>query len=198
MNGSTETAPRVRLMTEADAPLSVHDRFARGDPGPITASLANVPELLQVSVPFIGRALGGVTVSPRTAELVIVRSSALLRCRYCTLTHAAVALDVGVAPAEVRALCDLTRPPLAVAAEDRESVLLTWVDEVAAGRDEVPDEIADAMAVAYDDATVVELAVMIGCTIFLNRYCTALRLPVGAGSLATIGAAGIDPEELLR
>jgi AhpD family alkylhydroperoxidase len=190
MNGPTTTAPRVRLMTEEDAPLSVRERFARGDPGPITASLANVPELLQVSAPFIGRALGGVTVSPRTAELVIVRSSALLRCRYCTLTHAAVALDVGVAPTEVRALCDLTEPPLAAAAEDRESVLLSWVDEVAAGRNEVPE--------AYDDAIIVELAVMIGCTIFLNRYCSALRLPVGAASLATLDAAGIDPEELLR
>jgi len=187
---------RVRLMTAEDAPLSVRDRFAHGDPGPITASLANVPELLQVSAPFIGRALGGVTVTPRVAELVIVRSSALLRCRYCTLTHAAVALDVGLDPAEVRALCDPSVPPATAARDEREATLLAWVQEVAAGHDEVPDEIADSMAAAFDEATIVELAVMIGCTIFLNRYCTALRLPVGDGSLATLAAAGIAPTEL--
>jgi len=196
MSDPTQLATRVRLMTAADAPLSVRDRFVNGDPGPITASLANVPELLQVSVPFIGRALGGVTVTPRTAEIVIVRSSALLRCRYCTLTHAAVALDVGLAPAEVRALCDLSDASEA-ARDARETTLLAWVDEVAAGRDEIPDAIADAMAEAFDEATIVELAVMIGCTIFLNRYCTALRLPVGDGSMATLAAAGIETKDLV-
>lgn len=197
MTDPARTGARVRLMTHADAPLSVRGRFANGDPGPITKSLANVPELLQVSAPFIGRALAGVTVTQRIAELVIVRSSALLRCRYCTLTHAAVALDVGVAANEVRALCDRSHPAREAAVDDREAALLTWVDEVAAGRDEVPDPIADAMTDSFDDATVVELAVMLGCTIFLNRYCTALRLPVGDGSLDTLVAAGIDPEELL-
>jgi AhpD family alkylhydroperoxidase len=196
MTELVHTAARVRLMSSDDAPLSVRGRFANGDPGPITASLANVPELLQVSSPFIACALAGVTVSPRTAELVIVRASALLHCRYCTITHAAIAIDVGVEPHEVRALCDVSTTPQAAAVDAGEVTLLGWVDEVAAGRGEVPDAIAEAMAAAFDDATIVELAVMIGCTIFLNRYCTALRLPVGIASVQTLVAAGLDPGEL--
>jgi AhpD family alkylhydroperoxidase len=196
MSELVQPAARVHLLSGADAPLSVRDRFANGDPGPITASLANVPELLQVSLPFIGRALAGVTVSPRIAELVIVRASAMLHCRYCTITHAAVAIDVGVEPDQVRALCDASTTAASAAIDQREVALLAWVDEFAAGDGEIPDAIADAMAAAFDDATIVELAVMAGCTIFLNRYCTALRLPVGPGSVATLAAAGLDPEEL--
>lgn len=46
--------------------------------------------------PFFARALSGVTVEPQMAELVIVRTSSLLRCTYCTLSHAAEALRADV------------------------------------------------------------------------------------------------------
>jgi AhpD family alkylhydroperoxidase len=193
----TEVAqPRVSLLDAERAPLTVRSFFADGDPGPITASLAHVPELLQVALPFFARALAGVTVSARTAELVIVRASAVLGCTYCTLTHAAVALGAGVTPEQVRTLCDGARPARDAAVDEREAALLAWVDEVAGGRGEVPDAIAERMDACYDEATVVELLTMLTCTILLNRYCTSLRLPTGAGSLRTLTDAGLDPEEL--
>lgn len=190
----TQTAPRVQLLDRSTAPLIVRGRFSGGDPGPITASLALVPELAQVALPFIGRALAGVTVEPRTAELVIVRASALLGCTYCTLTHGAVALGAGVSAGEVRALCD--RDGLTRFTDEREAALLAWVDSMAADHGEVPDEVADAMAAHHDDATIVELATMVGCTILLNRYCTGLRLPTGADTLRTLADAGLDDLEV--
>ncbi len=186
---------RVPLLAEDQAPLSVRPLFAGGDPGPIARSLAQVPELVQTALPFIGQALRGSLVDRRTAELVIVRASALLECIYCTLTHAAIALDADVDAGEVRELCDTTGG-LGSFSDRREIALLRWVDEVAAGKGEVPDEVADSLAAHVDDAVIVELAAMVGCTIFLNRYCTALRLPVSAASLARLAEAGIDPTEL--
>ncbi len=188
--------PRVALLSAERAPLTTRSYFEAGDPGPITASLAHVPELLEVALPFFGRALAGVTVDPRTAELVIVRASAVLGCSYCTLTHAAVALGSGVTPEEIRSLCDPDAAPQEAAADERERALLAWVDVVAAGHGEVPDDVAGPLMAAYDEATTVELLTMVGCTILLNRYCTTLRLPTGAASLATLAASGLQPSEL--
>jgi AhpD family alkylhydroperoxidase len=186
---------RVRLLAEEQAPIGVRPLFAGGDPGPIARSLAQVPELAQTALPFIGQALRGSLVDRRTAELVIVRASALLECTYCTVTHAAIALDADVNPDEVRQLCD-PAGSLGSFTDPRERALLGWVNEVAAGKGDVPDEIADALAAHHDDAVIVELAAMVGCTIFLNRYCTALRLPVSEASLARLAEAGIDPAEI--
>jgi hypothetical protein len=45
-------APRVALVAAASAPLLARDLFASGNPGPIAASLAQVPELLGPTLPF--------------------------------------------------------------------------------------------------------------------------------------------------
>lgn len=187
--------PRVPLITADQAPLTAARHWDRGDPGPIVAALAHVPELLEVSLPFIGQALHGSIADRRTAELVVVRSSAVLGCSYCTLTHGAVALDAGISADEVRALCD-PDPAGLEAFTDWELALLAWVDEVAAGRGDVPDRVARDLAAHVDDALLVELTAMVGCTIFLNRFCTSLRLPVSEATLSQLANAGIDPQEL--
>jgi AhpD family alkylhydroperoxidase len=190
------SSARVALLDERRAPLTAKRYFAEGDPGPIAASLAHVPELLEVALPFVGRALSGVTVDRRTAELVIVRASAMLSCTYCTLTHGAIALDSQVTPEEVVALCD----PAGLDAfpDPREAALLAWVDAFATGRGEVAEEIADELAAHLDEATVVEIAMMAGCTIMLNRFCTSLRLPIAPSSLARLAEAGLTPQDLGR
>lgn len=188
--------PRVALITADQAPLVAARHWGRGDPGPIVAALAHVPELLEAALPFIGQALNGSIVDRRAAELVIVRASAVLGCSYCTLTHGAIALDADVSPQEVRALCAPSPPAFDAFPDEWERALLAWVDEVAAGRGEVPDEVARDLAAHVDDALLVELTAMVGCTIFLNRFCTSLRLPTGEATLARLAAAGIDPQEL--
>jgi AhpD family alkylhydroperoxidase len=125
-----------------------------------------------------------------------VRSSAVLGCRYCTLTHGAVALDADVTADEIRALCETSPDALSTFVEEREAAMLAWVDQVAAGRGDVPEEVAGDLAAHVDDALLVELTAMVGCTIFLNRFCTTLRLPASDGTLARLAAAGLDPEEL--
>jgi len=189
--------PRVDLITGDRAPLTAARHWHDGiDPGPIVAALAHVPELLDAALPFIGQALGGSIADRRTAELVIVRASAMLACSYCTLTHGAVALDADVAPDEVRALCDPAPVSRAAFPGERDRALLAWVDAVATGRGDVPEEVSRDLAAHVDDALLVELTTMVGCTIFLNRFCTTLRLPASDATLARLAASGIDPEEL--
>jgi len=68
------------------------------------AALAQVPELLQVAVPFIGAALGPSGIDWRSKEIVIVRTSALAGGHYCVAAHTVVALDAGLDRREVTAL----------------------------------------------------------------------------------------------
>lgn len=169
--------PAVRLLDADQAPLLARRFYAGGDPGPIVTSLAQVPELLEVALPFIGVALGPSSISWRAKELVIVRTSALLECSYCLATHTAVALDAGLSRAEILALRG-EAPLEATFGDPRELALLGWVDAVALGRGPVPAAGQSALRAHWDDHEVVELTVLVGATMLLNRYASALELPV--------------------
>ena len=96
--------PLVGLVEADQAPLLARPYFADGDPGPIIAALAQVPEMLEATVPFLGRVLGPSCLPARIKEIVILRTSARASCRYCIEAHTVVARDVGLSVAEVRAL----------------------------------------------------------------------------------------------
>lgn len=167
-------SPRVGLVDAASAPLLARDLFAAGDPGPIAASLAQVPELLGPTLPFLGAVLGPSWIATRDKEIVILRTSAVMGCRYCTEAHTVVALDTGLSREEVRALRG--EVPLAnalPAAADR--ALVDWCDAVAGGVEADLDRARRALAL--DDARVVELTLLAATTVMLNRYATALALP---------------------
>lgn len=122
----------IRLVDSAQAPLLARPYYEAGHPGPIVAALAHVPELLEACMAFLGAVFGPTALPARTKELVILRTSARLRCRYCVEAHSVVALDTGLSPAEVRALRG--GGPLTDAfARPAELALLEWVDAVAGG-----------------------------------------------------------------
>jgi len=167
-------AARVRLVEAAGAPLLARELFAQGDPGPIAASLAQVPELLGPTLPFLGAVLGPSWIGLRDKEIVILRTSAVMGCRYCTEAHTVVALDSGLSRDEVLGLRgELPLPHAFPDATDR--ALVAWCDAVALGVDRDLDT-ARAALVA-DDARVVELTLLVATTVLLNRYATALALP---------------------
>jgi AhpD family alkylhydroperoxidase len=164
----------VTLIDAASAPLLARDLFASGDPGPIAASLAQVPELLAPTLPFLGAVLGPSWISLRETEMVILRTSAVLGCRYCTEAHSVVALDSGLSLDEVRGL----RGELSLAdsfPHAAERALLAWCDAVAFGVDADIEQARRALAV--EDARLVQLTLLAATTVMLNRYATALALP---------------------
>jgi AhpD family alkylhydroperoxidase len=182
--------PRIELVGAADAPLLARPYYEGGDPGPIVGALAHVPEVLDVTLPFVGTVLGPTSIGVRTKELVILRTSALLACHFCVNTHSDVARRTGLEAAEVRALRDEV-PYDTVFGDPAERALLAWVDEVATGRGPVPDPVADALAAHHPTHEIVELTVLVGATMLLNRLCSALALPVAPEALARL-----DEEDL--
>src|SRR6266545_2304029 len=158
----------VRLVEAAQAPLLAMFYYAGGAPGPITAALANVPELLDVAMPFLATVLGASAVDARTKELVILRTSAVLGCRYCVQTHTTAASDAGLSRTAVAA----------------------WAEAVAAAPGPVAGAPRAALRAHFGDHHVVELTMLAGATIMLNRFCTALELPTPPDVVARLAEEG--------
>jgi AhpD family alkylhydroperoxidase len=180
---------RTRLLDASTAPISSQRFFAGGDPGPIVAALAQVPELLAPTVEFIGAALGPGAASTRHKEIAILRTSALKQCRYCTEAHTAVSLDSGLTTEEVTALRgDL---PLDAAFPDSpERALVDWIDALAGANGPLPDELWDDVRAHWPVHILVELSVTVGATLFLNRFATCFELPTSPGVLDRLAAEG--------
>ncbi|MEJ7704096.1 MAG: carboxymuconolactone decarboxylase family protein [Geodermatophilaceae bacterium] len=179
---------RVELLAAGTAPLTARRYYEYGDPGPVVAAMATVPELLEVCLPFLSAVLGASSLDARTKELVIVRTSVLLECDYCVNSHSVVALDTGLTIEEVRGL---RGEGPAVAADEREDALLGWVDAVAGGRGAVEDTVAARVGRCFADHEVVALTLLVGATMMLNRFCTALELPTSPEVCQRLAAAGL-------
>ena len=183
------TGPIVELVEAGQAPLLARPFFAGGDPGPITAALAQVPELLEATAPFLGAVLGPSATPARVKEIVILRTSARASCRYCVDAHTVVARDAGLSVAEVRAL----RGELEVAEEfddPAERAVIAWCDELV-GTGPVQGAAAALLGESYADHEVVELTLLATTTLLLNRFCTALGLPSSPQVLARLAAEGL-------
>ena len=181
---------RVTLIEAEQAPLPVRSYFAKGDPGPITASLAHVPELLKAAAPLFGAVFGPSSIDARTKEIVVLRASALLQCRYCTQTHTAMALDAGLTKEEVVALRG-PEPAEATFEAPKERALVAWVQTLADGAAAISDEAVDGIREHFSEAEVVELTMLAGATIMLNRYCTAFDLPASESTQEKLTAEGL-------
>jgi AhpD family alkylhydroperoxidase len=179
----------VQLVPTEQAPLLARPYYARGDPGAIVAALAHVPEVLEVAVPFIDTILGPSSLDARTKETVIVRTSARLGCRFCVQTHTVAALKAGLSPDEVCALRG--EAPGAAFRDPGELALLDWVDAVALGPGPVPAAAREALRSLVGDPALVELTLLVGATVMLNRFCTSLDLPTPPGVVARLAAEGL-------
>jgi AhpD family alkylhydroperoxidase len=166
-----ERLTRVELVTRERAPLLARRYFEHGDPGPITAALANVPELLETALPFLDTVYGPTSLAPRLKEIVILRVSSRCGCRYCTESHTAVAARLGFEADELGAL----RGELAVPARwsPRERALFAFAEAMA----DHPAAAVDALGTHFEGHEIVELVALASATVMLNRLATALELP---------------------
>ncbi len=179
----------IELVSTDGAPLLARAYFAAGDPGPIVAALAHVPEVLVVAVPFISVLLGPSSIEARRKELVVLRTSVEAGCQFCVNAHSVVALDAGLSRSEVVALRAAT--DLASTFGDRvERALLAWVDAVA-GPGPIDPDARRRLRLLFPDHEVMELTLLIGATLMLNRFCTALDLPTGPEVVARLAAEGL-------
>ena len=182
--------PLIELLAAEQAPLLARRFYGDGAVSPITGSLAQVPELLEVTLPFVGAALGPLALDLRVKEIAVLRTSALLECRYCVRSHTVVALDAGLSLDEVRALRD-ERPVDEVFKDERERTMIAWIDAVALGRGAVDPDVQARATGALEDHELVELTMAVAATLMLNRYCTALDLPTSPATEAALAAHGL-------
>ncbi len=181
----------VTTIDHTTAPLLVRDLFV-SDPGAIVGALAQVPELCEVTLPFLGAALGASGVSARRKEIAIVRTSANLACRFCTDTHTVVGAGEGLAGDELAAL-RRERDVAEVFTNQAERALVDWVDALSLGIGLVNPLVAVTARGLLGDHQLVELTVTVGATMLLNRLATGLELPVSVETEEGLDALGFAP-----
>ncbi len=161
----------VELLDRGRAPLLAQPFYAAGDPGPIAAALAHVPEVMETALPFIDSIFGRTAVDPRLKEIVVLRVSAANRCRYCVQTHTRVAAGMGFGGDELRALLGEGRPPPGWSPLER--VVLAFAQALS----ERPETAVGLLRPHLEEPAIVELVTLGAATEMLNRFATALALP---------------------
>lgn len=185
MNG-----PAVPLLTAESAPLLTRPAFADGDPGPIVAALAHVPEVLEATLPFLGTVLGPSALDLRTKEICILRTSARASCRYCVESHTVVALDAGLSVDEVRALRDDDGAVSDAFPTETDQALIAWCDTMV-GVGPVDAAARRRLLGVRADQEVVEITLLVATTLLLNRFCTSLDLPTSPEVLVRLANEGL-------
>lgn len=162
---------KVGLLTRERAPLLARPYYEAGDPGPIAAALANVPELMETALPFIGTVYGPTGVEARLKEIVVLAVSASNHCRYCTETHTGVARRMGFAPDELAAMRG--EAPAPERWDPNERALLLFSEAIS----HRPAQSVELLQPHFSEAEIVELVTVGAVTVMLNRFATALELP---------------------
>jgi AhpD family alkylhydroperoxidase len=166
----------VSPIVPEQAPLSVRDFFS-GETSPLVATLAHVPELLQVVMPFIGQQFGPSALLMRHKEMIILGVSALQGCQYCTQTHTVVAYREGLTVQELQAVRNGTieMHPFV----GKEASLWAYICVMGGGQVDLSarTEAMNALKQDWMEFEIVEMTMLIGTTIMLNRYCIALDIP---------------------
>lgn len=178
----------IRALTPDQAPLTTRSFFANGQPGPLTATMAHVPELLNTAMPFVGAALGPAALGFREKELIILRTSVLQQCAYCVGTHSVVALKAKLSDAEIEGLRKREVPEGLFS--EREQVLLRWVDQLAETAGALTDAAREELAAHFEEHEIVDLLLCCGATVMLNRYSTALQLPLAPAHIELLAEKG--------
>jgi AhpD family alkylhydroperoxidase len=184
----------IDLIDASSSPLLLRDLYADGDPGPIVGALAQVPELCDVALPFLGAALGASSVSLRLKEIAILRTSANLACRYCIDAHTVVAFDSGLTDREVLALREHP-DPREVFDDSVEQALIRWTDALSVGGGAVDEAVAADARTSLGDHRLVELTVTVGTTMLLNRLATGLGLPTSTDTITALAGHGYSSYE---
>lgn len=187
---NTGEMSRIDLLDASTAPLTAQSYFAGGDPGPIVAALANVPEMVGPTLGFVGAALGAGAVGVRWKEFAILRTSALQGCNYCVHAHTAVSLDVGLTTLEVRGLRGEESLENAFPAP-ADRAMLTWIDALAGATGPVSDDVWTTAREHHGEHRLAEVAITVGATMFLNRFATAFQLPSSESTIARLAAEGM-------
>jgi len=131
-------------------------------------------------MPFLAQIMDESSIDLATKELVIMRVSQLNGCRYCLAAHRSVALDAGVPPEQLAAVCGMAELD---SLPRRERAIVVWVDQVTRDAGGVSDGLVAVTLDHVREHQLIELTVLAGTISMLNQYCTAFDVPPPGGDL---------------
>jgi 4-carboxymuconolactone decarboxylase len=175
------TEPRITLASPDGNPAEVQslvDTLRRPGRPPLNLflALARHPDLLRDYLPFGSRLLLRGTLSGRDRELVILRTAWLCGCDYEWGHHLVIAARAGLSADEIADIPD----PSAGRWTPHEAALLRAAGELV--RDHTIGQAAwDTLGETYDDAALIEFAMLAGHYAMLAGLLNAAGVPREAG-----------------
>jgi alkylhydroperoxidase family enzyme len=177
----TSPGPRITLTAPQGNPAglqSLLDALSRRGRPPLNLflALARHPDLLRDYLPFGSRLLLTGTLPGRDRELAILRTAWLCGCEYEWGQHLRIAARAGVIEEEIADIGD----PSAAHWSAHEAALLRGAEELL--RDHtIGQDTWDTLAQTFDDAEMVEFAMLVGHYGMLAGLLNAARVPRDEG-----------------
>jgi len=182
--------PRVPPVDADDLPDDLRPQVtgARESSGGenIFLTMAHSPDLLRRYLPFGGKLLLAGRLPPRQRELAILRSAWVAGCVYEWQHHVPLGLEAGVHAAEMERL----RGGL-VSWEGRDALVLAATDQLTVEHT-IRDATWQGLAETFDDAQMLELAMLVGHYAMLAGMLTTLGVALEPGFGVDNGALDGD------
>ena len=133
-------------------------------------AMAMRPEILTAFAGF-GNAIypGGLLDRP-LKEKVILRSSLLNECQFCTQSHMSLIQSLGISSDPVNSVIDLQQ------LSEREKIAIQYTEVVTRDSNRVTDELFQQLKLHFSEPEIVELTFLIGFINMLNRFNNALGI----------------------
>ncbi len=137
----------------------------------VIKAMANAPELMMGFMPFLSAALGPSKVDNATKELVILTTTKLNGCTYCTAHHSAAGKRAGLTDEQIAAATDETSDAL----DDRQKAVVRYAKELAQNV-AASQEALDEMAKHFDEGEIAELNMVAGTFHVLTRFADTFKV----------------------
>lgn len=137
----------------------------------VIKAMANAPELLMGFMPFLGAALGPSKVDNATKELMILTTTNLNGCTYCTAHHSAAGKRAGLTDEQIAAATDENSSSL----DDRQKAVVRYGKELAQSV-AASQESLDELRKYFDDGQIAELNMVAGTFHVLTRFADTFKV----------------------
>lgn len=164
---------RAAFGAVADDPSFTESRglFERGRlPVEMLQAMSLRPELLRAFAGFGDALYPGGLLERAVKELVILESSRVNACQFCTSSHVALIRRLGIASEPLAALDD------AAARTERERLALEYTRAAMRESNRVPDELFERLKQRFTEPEIVELTFLIGFINMLNLFNNCLQV----------------------
>lgn len=137
----------------------------------VIKAMANAPELLMGFMPFLGAALGPSKVDNATKELIVLTTTNLNGCTYCTAHHSAAGKRAGLTDEQIAAATDENSSAL----DDRHKAVVRYGKELAQNV-AASQETLDELRKYFDDGQIAELNMVAGTFHVLTRFADTFKV----------------------